>query len=131
MTRFVAPAELSSAQKTRAQKFFMAWRSGADGEMEANYLWLPHVSSEKCPEPGEGDPPQRVRIPSGSRPVPAARRKQEQEKPREAREDTSSGDGSEVTSWPLIPSSPGYLGQRGSTAESDVPSFSLSLESRF
>lgn len=48
-----------------------------------------------------GDPPRRVPVPSSGRPVPAARR--EREKPREAREDTSSSGGSEVTSWPLIP----------------------------
>lgn len=64
---------------------------------EVNYLWLPHLSSEQRQVPGEGDP---VCILSPA-PVPAVRR--EREKPREAREDTSSSGGSELTSWPLIP----------------------------
>ena len=94
--------------------------------MEANYLWLPHSSSEKCQVPGEGDPPQRVPVPSSGRPVPAARC--EREKPREAREDTSSSDGSEVTSWPLIPPAGGiWVSGEARLRATSLPSLSLEI----
>lgn len=99
--RFVVPAQLPCPQKTRVKKL----------------LFL---------RPGEGDPQQHVPVPAGGRPVPAARRKRE--KPREAREDTSSSGGSELTSWPLIPPARGiWVSGEARLRATSLPSLSLEI----
>lgn len=96
------------------------------GDMKVNYLRLPHLSSKKCQVPGEGDPLQHVPIPSSSRRVRAAPHKRE--KPREAREDTSSSGGSEVTSWPLIPPAGGiWVSGEARLRATSLPSLSLEI----
>lgn len=114
--RFVTAAELPRAWDESKSDLFLV------GEVqEANCPWLPHLSSEKRQVPGEGDPVHLV-------PVPAARR--EREKPREAREDTSSSGGSEVTSWPLIPPARGiWVSGEAQLRATSLPP--LSLEIRF
>lgn len=121
--RFVTAAELPRAWDELKSDLFHI------GEVqEANCLWLPHLSSETCQVPGEGDPVHLVPVPSSGRPVPAARR--EREKPREAREDTSSSGGSEVTSWPLIPPARGiWVSGEAQLRATSLPP--LSLEIRF
>lgn len=64
------PAELPCPQKAQVKKLLISWRSSTDGEMEANYLWLPHLSSEKCQVPGDGDPLQHVPRPLQRPPCP-------------------------------------------------------------
>lgn len=114
--RFVTAAELPRAWDESKSDLLLV------GEVqEANCPWLPHLSSEERQVPGEGDPVRLV-------PVPAARR--EREKPREAREDTSSSGGSEVTSWPLIPPARGiWVSGEAQLRATSLPP--LSLEIRF
>lgn len=65
-------------------------------------------------------------VPSSGRPVPATRR--EEEKPREAREDTSSSSGSEVTSWSLIPAARGiWVSGKARLRATSLPSLSLEI----
>lgn len=91
-----------------------------------NYLWLPHPSSEKCGVPGEGDLLQHVPVSSSGHSIPAA--PCEREKPREAREDTSSSGGSEVTSWPLIPPAQGiWVSGEAQLSAMSLPPLSLEI----
>lgn len=71
--------------------------------------------------PGEGDPVALV-------PSSLAQLRREREKPREAREDTSSRGGSEVTSWPLIPPARGiWVSGEAQLRATSLPPLSLEI----
>lgn len=110
--------EVSHSSRTSLRHYGVKTHLFLVGEVqEADYLCLPHVSSEKCQVAGEeGDPVHLVS-------VPAAR-----EKPREAREDTSSSGGSELTSWPLIPPARGiWVSGEAQLRATSLPPLSLEI----
>lgn len=113
--RFVTTAALPYAFSESKSDLFLTAEV-----QEANYLCVPHASSEK--HLGKVT----LSMLSPSRPGPAARR--EREKPREAREDTSSSGGSEVTSWPLIPPARGiWVSGEAQLRATSLPPLSLEI----